>query len=205
MWELDHKVGYVLKNWCFQTVALEKTLESPLDCKENTRQSWRKSTLNIYWKDWCWSSNTLATWCKEPIHWTRPWCGEGLKAGGERDYRGWDDLMLSMTQWTWVWANSKRWQRTGKHGVLQSMGLQRVRHDLVTEQQLCIGRRGGVLLGSLFYNPVGVVLAPTTVWDWTEHWTKETYLRRLRASPHSLNFNNTKEEMQMCLKVWASE
>ena len=34
MWELDHKEGWVLKNWCFQTVVLEKTLESPLDCKE---------------------------------------------------------------------------------------------------------------------------------------------------------------------------
>ena len=34
MWELDHKEGWALKNWCFQTVVLEKTLESPLDCKE---------------------------------------------------------------------------------------------------------------------------------------------------------------------------
>ena len=43
--------------------------------------------------------------------------------------------MASRTQWTWVWASSRRWWRTGKPGVLQSMGLQRVRHDWVTEQQ----------------------------------------------------------------------
>ena len=55
---------------------------------DQTSQSYRKSTLNILWKDWCWSSNTLATWCKEPICWKRPWCWERLKAGGEGDYRG---------------------------------------------------------------------------------------------------------------------
>ena len=49
-----------------------------------------KSTQNTYWKEWCWSSNTLATWCKEPTHWKRPWCWERLKAaGGEGDDRGW--------------------------------------------------------------------------------------------------------------------
>ena len=48
------------------------------------------SVLNIHWKDWCWSSNTLATWCKELSHWKRPWCWERLKAGGEGDDRGWN-------------------------------------------------------------------------------------------------------------------
>ena len=71
-----------------------------------------------------WNSNTLATWCKELTHWKRPWCWERLKAGGERDNRRWDGWMASPTQWTWVWANSGRWWRTGKAGVLQSMGLQ---------------------------------------------------------------------------------
>ena len=83
MWELDHKEGWTLKNWCFQTVVLKETLESPLDCKrDQTSQSWRKSTPRIHWKDWCWrwNSNTLATWCKEPTHWKRPWCWERLKA-----------------------------------------------------------------------------------------------------------------------------
>ena len=52
-----------------------------------------------------------------------------------RGNRGWDGWMASLTQWTWVWANSRRWWRAGKPGVLQSMGLQRVRHDWATEQQ----------------------------------------------------------------------
>ena len=80
--------------------------------------------------------NTLTTWCEELTHWKRPWCWERLRAGGEVGDRGWDGWMASPTQWTWVWANSGRWWRTGKPGVLQSMGSQRVRHDWVTEQRL---------------------------------------------------------------------
>ena len=78
---------------------------------------------------------TLATWCKELAHWKRPWCWERLKAGGEGDDRGWDGWMASLTRWTWVWANSRRWWWTGRPGVLQSMELQIVGHDWVTEQQ----------------------------------------------------------------------
>ena len=94
MWELEYKEGWALKNWCFWTMVLEKTLESPLDCKEiqPVHPDWiRKSVLNVHWKDWCWSwnSNTLATWCKELTHLKRPWCWERLKAGGEGDDRGW--------------------------------------------------------------------------------------------------------------------
>ena len=63
----------------------------------------------------------------------RPWCWESLKAGGERDDRGWNGWMASPTQWTWVWVGSRSWWRTGKPGMLQSMGSQRVRHDWATE------------------------------------------------------------------------
>ena len=63
----------------------------------------------------------------------KPWCWERLKAGGEGDDRGWDGWMESRTWWTWVWVNSGSWWRTGKTGVLQSMGSQRVGHDWVTE------------------------------------------------------------------------
>ena len=99
MWELDYKESWAPKNWCFWTVVLEKTLESPLDCRES---SWRKSVLNIHWKDWCWSwnSNTLATWCEELTYWKRPWCWEGLRAEGEGENRGWDGWMASLTRWT---------------------------------------------------------------------------------------------------------
>ena len=85
MWELDHKEGWMPNNWCFWTVVLEKTLGSPLDCKEikpvhpKGNQSWI-----IHWKDWCWSwsSNPLATWCKELTH-AKSWCWERLRARGE--------------------------------------------------------------------------------------------------------------------------
>ena len=65
--------------------------------------------------------------------WKRPWCWERLKAGGEGDDKGWDGWMASPTWWTWVWASSWSWWWTGKPGVLQSMGSQRVRHDWATE------------------------------------------------------------------------
>ena len=95
----------------------------------------RRSVLNIHWKDWCWSlsSNIWATWCEELIHWKRPWCWERSKAGGEEDNRGWDGWMASLTWWTWVWASSRSLWWTGRTGVLQLMGSERVRHDWPTE------------------------------------------------------------------------
>ena len=100
-----------------------------------TSPSSRKSVLNIHWKDWCWSwnSNTLATWCEELTSWKRPWCWERLKVGGEGDKRGRDSWKASPTQWTWVWVNSGSWWWTGRPGELQSIGLQRIGHDWVTE------------------------------------------------------------------------
>ena len=64
---------------------------------DQTSEFYRKSILNIHWKDWCWSwnSNTLASWCEELTHWKRLWCWERLKAGGEGDDRGWDGWMAS--------------------------------------------------------------------------------------------------------------
>ena len=57
------------------------------------------------------------------------------KIGGGRrgDDRGWDGWMASLTRWAWVWVNSGSWRWRGKPGVLHSMGLQRIRHDWVTE------------------------------------------------------------------------
>ena len=59
----------------------------------------------------------------------------GLKAGGEGDDRGWDGWMASPSQGMWIWANSRRWWRTGTPGMLQSMGLQRVGYNWATEQR----------------------------------------------------------------------
>ena len=79
--------------------------------------------------------HTLATWYEELTHWKRPWCWERLKVGGEGNERWWDGWMTSPTQWTWVWTNSGALRRTGKPGMLQPMGSQRVRHNWATEQQ----------------------------------------------------------------------
>ena len=94
-------------------------------------QTARKSTLNIHWKDWCWSSNPLATWWEKLTHWKIPWCWERQKAEGDNRRR--DGWMASLTQWTWVWASSGRWWRTWKPVVLQSIGS---KNDQGTEQQL---------------------------------------------------------------------
>ena len=123
------------QNWCFWTVVLEKTLESPLDFKEfqlvhpKGDQSWvfigrtdAETETPILWlphaKSWLWK---------------RPWCWEGLGTGGEGDYRGWDGWMASPTRWTWVWVNSGSWWWAGRPGVLRFMGLQRVRYHWATE------------------------------------------------------------------------
>ena len=113
----------------------EDSWESPGLQGDPTSQSQRKSTLNIHWKDWCWSwsSNTLATCCEELTHLKRPWCWERLKAGGEGHDRGWDGWMASPIQWTWVWVNSGSWWWTGRPGVLQFMGSQRVAYAWATE------------------------------------------------------------------------
>ena len=128
IWELDHKEDWVPKNWCFQTVVLEEALENPLDCKEiqpvhpKGNQSW----IYIGRTDAEAEAPVvlLPDISEEPTHWKSPWCWQRLKAGGEGVDRGWDGWMTSSTQWTWVWADSKRWWRTGKPGVLQSMVLQ---------------------------------------------------------------------------------
>ena len=101
-------------------------------------QSILKLTLNIHWKDWCWSwsSSTVATGCKEQTHWKRPRCWERLRAGGEGDNRRWDGWMASLTQWTWVWVDSGSWWWTGRPGMLRFMGSQRVGHDWATEHIL---------------------------------------------------------------------
>ena len=67
-----------------------------------TSPCWRRSTLSVLWKEWCWSwnSSTLATSCEELTHWKRLWCWEGLGAGEEGDDRRWDGWMASLTPWT---------------------------------------------------------------------------------------------------------
>ena len=109
---------------------------------ETTRKSNQsiltKSFLNILCKDWCWglNSNTLDPLCEELTHLKRPRFCERMMAGGEDDDSGWDGWMASPTPWTWTWVNSRRWWWTGKPGMLQSMGLQRIGHEWVTEMNI---------------------------------------------------------------------
>ena len=124
-WIID---GFEL--WCWR-----RLLRVPWTARRSNQSILMESVLDINWKDWCWSwnSNTLATWCEELTHWKRPWCWERLKERGEGDDRGWDGWMASLTQWTWVWVISGSWWWTGRPGMLQSMGSQRVRHNWATE------------------------------------------------------------------------
>ena len=106
MWQLVHKEGWVVKNWCFQIVVLEKTLESPLDSKEiklvnpKGKQSWiftgkteAEAEVPVFW-----------ILIQEQTNWTRPWCWKRLKVKKEVVSRGWDGWMVSLTQWTGIWA-----------------------------------------------------------------------------------------------------
>ena len=111
MWELDCKESWGLKNWCIWTVVLEKTLESPLECKEIEPVNPKG---NQYW---IFIEGTDAE-AEAPIRWPpvwrtdsleRPWFGERLKAGGEGDDRGWGGRMASPTWWTRVCASSGSW------------------------------------------------------------------------------------------------
>ena len=135
MWELDCEESWVPKHWCFWTVVLEKTLESPLDCKEihpvhsKGDQSW------MFFGRTDAEAETPVLWTLDAKNWLtrKNWSWERLKVGGEGHDRGWDGWIASLSQWTWVWVNSGSWCWTGKPGVLQSMGSQRVRHDWATE------------------------------------------------------------------------
>ena len=146
----------------------EDSWESLGQQEHQTSQPWRKSILNIHWKDGCWSwnSNTLATWCKGLTHLKRPWCWERLKAGGEGDDRRWDGWMASPTQCTWIWVSSGSWWWTGRSGVLQSTGSKRVGHDWATEliwllSLVLIGPEGSVIFLSLFvmFIPVSISIS----------------------------------------------
>ena len=138
MWELDCEESWALKNWCFWTVVGEDSRESLGLQGDPSSPSWRRSVLGVHWKDscWSWNSNTLATSWEELTHWKRPWCWEGLRAGGEGDDRGWDGWMASPTSWTWISVDSWSWWWTGRPGVLGFMGWQRVGHDWATELKL---------------------------------------------------------------------
>ena len=139
-WELDHKESWALKNRCFWIVVLEKTPECPLDCKEMKPVHSKGNQPWIFIGRTDAEAEALILWPPYVKSWL---IGKDPDAG--KDWRqeekattGWDGWMASPTQWPWVWANSGRKWWTGKPGVLQFMGLQRVGHNLATEQQLLL-------------------------------------------------------------------
>ena len=133
MWQLDCEESWVPKNWCFWTVVLEKTLESPLDCKEiqpvhpKGDQSW------VFIGRTDAEAETPTLW---PPH-VKSWLvGKDPDAGsdwGQEEKGTTDGWMASPTRWAWVWVNSGSWWRTGRPGVLRFMGSQRVGHNWATE------------------------------------------------------------------------
>ena len=131
MWKLDHEEGWVLKNWCFWAMVLEKTLESPLDSKEiKPVNPKKKSTLNIHWKYWCWSwsSNTLATWCEELAlgndHDTGKDLGQEEKGATEDEMVGWNHRF-----------NGCEFEQTQGGSEGQGHLACKVRYNFVTKQE----------------------------------------------------------------------
>ena len=135
MWELDCEESSALKNWCFWTVVLEKTLESPLDCKEILQSILKETSPGCsleglmlrlklqYFGHLVWRVNSLEN--------TLMLGGIGGRRRRGRPRMRWLDA--SPTRWTWVWVNSGSWWWTGRPGMLRFMGSQRVGHDWATE------------------------------------------------------------------------
>ena len=131
MWELDYKEIWASKNWCFWTVVLEKTLESPLDCKEIKPVSPKGNEFWIFTGRTDAEPETPILWPPDAKNWLT-----GKDSDARKDWR-WEEKGMtedemvdaSLTRWTWVWVSFRSWWWTGKPGVLHFMGSQRVGHD----------------------------------------------------------------------------
>ena len=127
IWELYYKESWAPKNWCFWTVVLEKTLASPLDCKEiqPVHPKGNRSWIFIGRTDA--EAETLILLPPDARNWPIRKIlmlgkTEGRRRRGQQRMSWW---MASLTQWTWVWVNSGSWWWTGRPGMLQSMGWQK--------------------------------------------------------------------------------
>ena len=146
MWELYYKESWVLKNWCFWTVVLEKTLENPLDCKEikPVNPKWNQSWILIGRTDA--EAEAPIPWLSDVKNQKRPWfnpfltmvLGKDPDAGKDwrQEEKGTtEDEMVGWHHWLHgcEFEQAPGVDGTGKPGMLQSMGSQRIRHDSATE------------------------------------------------------------------------
>ena len=129
MWELDCEESWALKNWCFWTVVLEKTLTSPLDTRRSSQSILKGTTPG------CSLEGLMLRLKLQHFGYLmrRVDSLEKTGAGAEGDNREWDGWMASPTRWTWVCVNSGSWWWTGRPGMLWFMGSQRVGHDWRSE------------------------------------------------------------------------
>ena len=142
MWELDYKASWAPKNWCLWTVMLEKILESPLDCKQIKPVHSKGNQCWIFIGRTDAEAETPILWPSDAKNWLT---GKDPDAGKDwrQEEKGttedemvsseWHHWMPSLTLWTRVWVSSGSWWWTGKPGVLQSMGSQRVAYNWVNE------------------------------------------------------------------------
>ena len=130
--ELEYKKTWTLKNWCFWTIVLGKTLEVPWTARRSNQSILKEFSPGISVEGMMLKLKLqyFATSCEELTHWKRLLCWEGLWAGGEGDDRGWDGWMASLTRR----IESEWW--TGRPGVLQFMGSQRVGHNWAPELRM---------------------------------------------------------------------
>ena len=134
MWELDCEESWALKNRCCWNVVLEKTLESPLDYKETQPVHSKVDQSWVFFGRTDVKAETPTLWPPHVKSWLIGKDSDARRDWGqeEKGTTGWYGRIASPTRWTWIWVNSKSWWWTGRPGVLQFMGLQRVGHDWAT-------------------------------------------------------------------------
>ena len=177
MWELDYKESWAPKNWCFWTVVLENTLESPLNCKEIQPVHLKENQSWIFMgrtRCWSWNSNTLNSWCEELTHWKRLWCWLGKIEGrrGQQRMKWLDgitdsmDMSLSklrelvMDREVWrakSWTRLSNWTELlpKKHlliiGLMRCIGKERNRRCFPLDLKLSLKKKTKKIFSSLHF------------------------------------------------------
>ena len=121
---MNHKEGWMPKNWCFWTVVLEKTLENPLECGEIKPVNPKGNQFWISLGGLMLKLQYFGHLMQRADALEKILMLGKMEGGGGGDSRGWDGWMASLTQWTWLWVHSGSWWWTGRPGMLQFMGSQ---------------------------------------------------------------------------------